>query len=253
MTMVSVIALIFVYGGAKMVLSGGNSEAATSARHMMTNALIGLVIILTSWLIIDTVIKVFIPTGTDVRQRLGAWHTIQCVDQVPLSDNAPDFAEIAAGTGRGTGGAQCSGSQTGICSPANLQSIFGTENFKASIICTAESGGDPASESRTDVVSSNKGKDVFSVGLFQINLTVHKLEGCGPNGTTLVCKDAFNGSAKFNPSTKSYYGFVTDRALYEQCVRAAKNPTCNMRNAKRIYQEAGSRWAPWTTARLCGI
>lgn len=68
-------ALVFAIGGLKMVMAGGDTGSVSSARQMMTNAVVGFVILLASFLIIDTALKLF--TGN----KLGPWNTIQCVAQ----------------------------------------------------------------------------------------------------------------------------------------------------------------------------
>ncbi len=83
--MVSVIGLVFVFGGMQMVMSGGNTEAMKSGRHKMINALVGFMIILAAWLIIDTFMKVVI-VNPAVKQQLGAWNTIQCVKQPTMKE-----------------------------------------------------------------------------------------------------------------------------------------------------------------------
>ena len=82
--MSSIIALVFVFGGMKMVMSAGDTGKVTDARHMMTNAVIGFVILLSAWLIIDTVMKLVV--SEDVLREMGPWHTIQCP---PVTTPAP--------------------------------------------------------------------------------------------------------------------------------------------------------------------
>jgi len=49
--------LLFVAAGVIFLISGGNQEKVTLARSIFTNTIIGLVIIFTSWMLIDTLIK----------------------------------------------------------------------------------------------------------------------------------------------------------------------------------------------------
>ena len=93
-------------------------------------------------------------------------------------------------------------------------------------------------------VLEDENRTPFSFGQLQINLTVHELRGCGPNGEDLDCKSAFS---------KGIYGqggregvVVTDRDLYLQCAYAAQDIDCNLRNSNRIRQERG--WTPWLMA-----
>ncbi len=49
--------LFFVYGGFMMIISAGNTERSGKAKTILTNAIIGLVIVFTSWLIIEFVVR----------------------------------------------------------------------------------------------------------------------------------------------------------------------------------------------------
>ncbi|MFH1326453.1 MAG: pilin [Candidatus Falkowbacteria bacterium] len=57
--------LFFVYGGFMMIISAGNTERSGKAKTILTNAIIGLVIVFTSWLIIY-----FVQTTLGAKQRL---------------------------------------------------------------------------------------------------------------------------------------------------------------------------------------
>ena len=61
--------LLFVAAGIMFLISGGNQEKVALARSIFTNTVIGLVIIFTSWLLIDTLLKT-IAIGT----FSGAWN-----------------------------------------------------------------------------------------------------------------------------------------------------------------------------------
>ncbi len=82
--MASVIALVFAIGGMKMVMSGGNTESVSQGKSMMSNAVIGFVILLAGWLIVDTLIKLFVDDG-----KIGVWNSIQCVTQPELTTAPP--------------------------------------------------------------------------------------------------------------------------------------------------------------------
>lgn len=57
-TMLGVIAVIaLVYAGFKMVVSRGNESEWKQAKAIFTNVVIGIIIILASWLIVDTVMR----------------------------------------------------------------------------------------------------------------------------------------------------------------------------------------------------
>ena len=80
--MASVIALIFAIGGMKMVMSGG-SEGVSEAKSMMTNSVIGFIILLSSYLVVDTLMKLFVDES-----KFGTWNEIQCVVQPARTPDA---------------------------------------------------------------------------------------------------------------------------------------------------------------------
>jgi hypothetical protein len=237
LVMASVIGLVFAWGGLKMVTAGGETGAVTSARSMMTNAVIGFLILLSSWLIVDTIFKYF-ATGADFK-AYGVWNEIKCTDDIPRTSGTP------TGGATPTGGS-CQAAGSGPCSPSALGSVFSDPAVanQASQICMKESANDPASESKVDKLRNEGGKP-FSIGLFQINLTVHELVGCGNGGETLNCKSAFSG--------RNFDARIVNNDLYNQCVAAAKNPECNMTNAYRIKGASNGSWKPWSTASMCSL
>jgi hypothetical protein len=81
--MVGVIALVFAIGGFKMVMSAGNPGAVSSARGMMANSVIGFLILLSGWLIVNTILVTLVDSGKMTRP----WHTIECTE--PLAGPAP--------------------------------------------------------------------------------------------------------------------------------------------------------------------
>jgi len=90
------------------------------------------------------------------------------------------------------------------------------DNVTMVAIARAESGLDPEKESDTDRMADGR---AFSVGVFQVNLTWHKVGG-------LNCPDAFEG--------KDYHAVVVDEDLYQSCVLAAKDPVKNIEASIRI-------------------
>jgi len=83
--MAVICALIIVFAGFKMMMSAGNSGAVSAAKEMMVNTLVGFVILLSAWLIVDTVMKTFLRNGV----LLGPWNEIQCVVQPTTTPPPP--------------------------------------------------------------------------------------------------------------------------------------------------------------------
>lgn len=55
--------LLFVAAGVIFLTSGGSQEKVSLAKTIYTNTIIGLVIIFTSWLLIDTLLKTLVDTS----------------------------------------------------------------------------------------------------------------------------------------------------------------------------------------------
>ncbi len=56
-----IVVLVIIYAGLRMVYSIGNVSAKTDARRLISTAVIGYVIILGSWMLVDTFVKFLIP------------------------------------------------------------------------------------------------------------------------------------------------------------------------------------------------
>ncbi|MFN3188497.1 MAG: D-Ala-D-Ala carboxypeptidase family metallohydrolase [Candidatus Paceibacteria bacterium] len=76
-------ALLLMRAGIKLVTSGGNPGALQSAKDSFINALIGLIIILAAWLIVDTIMRALIG---DERSGALVWSEIECTAQVSPID-----------------------------------------------------------------------------------------------------------------------------------------------------------------------
>jgi DNA-binding transcriptional MerR regulator len=79
--MLVVFAGITAWAGFKLVTSGGNPEAKTAAKSLLTNAFIGIVIVLTAWLLIDTLMRAILPSGTGELEG-GPWNSVECYPAV---------------------------------------------------------------------------------------------------------------------------------------------------------------------------
>lgn len=63
---------VLVIAGFRMVTSGGNSSAWDSAKQSFLNVIIGFILVLAAWLIVDTILKALTGTGLEV------WGVITC-------------------------------------------------------------------------------------------------------------------------------------------------------------------------------
>jgi hypothetical protein len=274
-------AIVIVYAGFKLVTSGGNQHAMEEAKGMINNIIIGYLIVLAAWLMIDYALKALLDEGS-----FGVWNEVQCLQQRVAESSDPMVLEWSGGIisneceSLPNGQFNCSAQEAacvaaggtpqadptmrqsslpcnypaggsrppdlsapGACAYDVVQPYFGDLVGSAQCIIKGESVCGARMISTSDVMR-NDGNRAFSFGPMQINLTYHDLVGCGPGGSTLPCIQAFNG--------KNYTATVKDEELYQQCAAAAQNVSCNLRNG-RIIHDAKGGWSDWSTAAGCGL
>lgn len=205
----TVAAIIIVYAGFKLVTSGGNRHAKEDAKSMISNMIIGYVIVLAGWLLVDTGMKALLIDG---ETRLGMWNELSCMAQ-PNPDGAsyspttfdpngeipgnrvvvtPGYTYVTGGTGGSLsgggagggagGGVQCSASNS-ACSVAALQSA-GLTPVQANVmscIAMTESSGIPSTPPYNE---THPGSNSTACGTFQITRTTWR--GNPPPG---ACND----------------------------------------------------------------
>jgi len=206
-------AVVLMIGGVLWIVAGGSATMIGEAKAWIGASLTGLVIALTSYVILYQVNPALVGfKGL----------SIQLVDQVPIPENVKEFA------------AKCKPTENGECAVSKM-TIFGNKAQQASAICMAESSGIKNANNPQTKCSNG---DYYAVwGLFQFNLSANYL--INENDEKLNCPDAFGNKAWVNSSPTCT---ITDIDLYNKCVTAASNPAIIISNAKRL---AGSGWGPW--------
>jgi len=190
---------------------------------MITNALWGLVVALVAWLLL------FVINPDLVNIDLSS------LDVLLLQERNASSKYKQVGGGIGPGNGQCEPVLSEACSVSNLSNTCLAGNAEVfSNICNVESTGSALKLSNTDKCKDGR---PFSVGLFQINLTVHSIG-------SLNCPNAFNG--------RNFDCTVRDESLYNQCVTAAQNPNTNIQKSCQISKN-GSNVGPWlNSSKKCG-
>lgn len=102
------IIVFVVYGGFRWLLSGGNETSIKAGQKVIINSIVGLIIILSSWLIVNTVFWIIAQAGG--KNYIGTWNHIQCTS--PAITPSSKGENNASGTGSGTGGGGGSNSGT---------------------------------------------------------------------------------------------------------------------------------------------
>lgn len=69
-------AVMIVVGGITIATAGGSTERVAKGRQIVTAAVIGILIALLSWLIIDTLIKVMATNWGSL--QIGPWNKLGC-------------------------------------------------------------------------------------------------------------------------------------------------------------------------------
>ncbi|MES2225179.1 MAG: pilin [Patescibacteria group bacterium] len=254
--------LWLAWAGALFMMSGANPGLREQGKTRIANGVIGLLVILSAWLVVDFVMKtLYDPNTAFSGKNFGPWNSILaskgndfCIvahDPVSLAYGTVDILKgVTAGTATGPGGflngsGSCVIPTSGPCSVANLTPYFGSQQLatQASQVCFGESAGIINPKTTTDYMYNDPQKRPFSVGLFAINLTQNDLPG-------LPCSSkAFNG--------KNYTATVKDETLYAKCVAAAKTESINIQKAVSLYNsrigKPGGPWKPWSAAKNCGL
>jgi len=273
---VIVMTIVIAYSGFLLLTSPFNSENRSKAKTTLGGTMMGIFIVLSAWLVMDFVMKIlYNPDAIFAGQSIGPWNQVlvggdACIkasDKVkPLFDflsigqrPQPDYTVGAGGGGtpvsRPAGGS-CRVASSGACSVQSLsKTCFAGRAEEASRICNLESaGGNPAIKSGSDRLNGGSGPS-YSVGLWQINLTVHKVGGLDcPSAFTMTC-GAGNGSLVGPNKPGACRSQIKPgmERLYEQCVSAAQNAAQNTEVACRLYGSSAT-FQPWSySANKCSV
>jgi len=96
LVIVFLIVIVFiVYGGFRWIFSGGNEANIKAGMKIITNAIIGLMIVLCAWLIVNTVFWLIAQIGGK-EEYTGSWWHLECPDIFIKNGTAP--AETPAET-----------------------------------------------------------------------------------------------------------------------------------------------------------
>jgi len=80
LVIVFLIVIVFiVYGGFRWIFSGGNEANIKAGMKIITNAIIGLMIVLCAWLIVNTVFWLIAQMGGK-EEYTGSWWHLECPD-----------------------------------------------------------------------------------------------------------------------------------------------------------------------------
>ncbi len=247
---IGIIAFVVVttYAGASFMLNPTNPESRTKARSMLLNVVIGMVILLAAWLLVDFVMKVLYDN-----KNYGPWNSILAAQSGGNCIQARSPGKIpgllggiiggtvngsqATGSGGTVTGGKCAIRSSGACSVANLTPAFGSDAQTFSKICSHESGGASIGSTVDKTIDT---QEPVSFGLFQINISANSIAGYN-------CPSAFDKTY----TSKVHDVHIVNRRLYEECKASALDAATNIQFAAQLHQAHG--YSPWLADKECGF
>jgi hypothetical protein len=97
-----IFAVLMMIAGFGLITSGGNQSALDAAKSKFSNAIIGLIIVMGAWLLVDTVVRGLLK-GEDGNlgvtfSGFGPWSEVECVRQTKTEAASPDATQAVTGT-----------------------------------------------------------------------------------------------------------------------------------------------------------
>jgi hypothetical protein len=235
-----IITLFIALAGFTYMTSGGSAEKRQLANKRIMNAVIGLLIVLVAWLLVDSVMKVLYNQNSS----FGPWNSIlagnkndYCIvpklkpavsafSQIGNTTNATGGSTLPPSTGSGS----CDASTVQASAQAGGYSISASEAKTLACLAKPESTcglNTSVSHSSSGVSSSASGPWQILVGA-KDNCHSLNLPACG----NLNCSTAYSGG---HPKSDA-----ASQALAQQCRAAANNLTCSSAAAACVVQLDGS-------------
>lgn len=82
-----IFAVMVALAGYGLATAGGNPQAKSEAKQKLTNAIVGIIVVLASWLLVDTIMRGLLSTGnTGVIDGYGPWADVRCGEQTATED-----------------------------------------------------------------------------------------------------------------------------------------------------------------------
>jgi hypothetical protein len=129
-----VLAAVFglMISGFKLVVSAGNEAAWSAAKSMVTSVVVGLVIVLSAWLIVDTIMKGFVKDSSGIKSEFGMWNQIADCGGISKQENDSE-EKLYCYTTVGAGITNVHGKTA--CEAARAQAITSGQQVGACYIC----------------------------------------------------------------------------------------------------------------------
>lgn len=94
-----IFAVLMTVAGFGLVTSGGNQSALDAAKTKFSNAIIGILIMMAAWIIVDTLLRGTLAGGAGEITGYGPWAQVQCMNQTtPVEGGGTGELPQAGGT-----------------------------------------------------------------------------------------------------------------------------------------------------------
>ncbi|HEX5774561.1 MAG TPA: pilin [Candidatus Paceibacterota bacterium] len=256
-----ILIFVIVYAGALFMTSVANAEARSQAKSTLKNALVGFIIVIAAWLVIDAVMKVLYVGQTGENPSFLPWNKVfvggsACVkvdtNQKSLFGNlnrgqVPQTTGSTGGLGRTLPGGGPVNTGYGKCSPSAITAAAAAGGYR---LTTAEANTfsclavpESSCGTNTSIPRTPSGSPTTARGMFQIvlgyNDKCHNLNL--PVCSTAAQKAGWSGSGNLNCSTAFSGGRVKPgmEELARICTAAAWNLDCNASAAACLMKADG--------------
>lgn len=262
--MVVVAIAVITAMGILYILSGVNVGLKKTAKEGITAVFIGVVLMLSAWLIVSTILRFmasdqFIQGGsTDGKGGFiglmagDGVYGLQCSTQSSANSAKLTAGRVQGGVGAASAGnGTCSILSSGACSVDALKNTcLASQAGRMSQVCNVESsGGQPDSKSGVDVCGNYDGRS-FSGGLFQINVFSNGSmisSECANLGSKGTCAQK-KGDVCINWTCK-----INNLSTFDSCMKKTFTASVNIAAACKLSSN-GANLDPWRcTANKCGL
>lgn len=239
--------IMVAYAGFLYVVNPANPGGIDKAKSILLNTIMGIVIALAAWMIVDALMAVL------YNGNFGAWSSI-------ITSNGNDLCFVQAGTPTGAGLNQTPPSvgtngvinpppTSGNCTPSSLIAAGISPSIATQMSCIAEQ------ESTCNLTATNPKSS--ATGLFQV---VFGYNNTGHNLNFPVCTQAAQAAGyQITGNLDCHTSVLAGGApnpnninLFNACRAAASNIDCNAQAAQWLYTNNGG-FTNWVSAPKCGL
>jgi len=233
--------LMIAYAGFLFVVNPVNSGGISQAKTILQNTIIGIVIALAGYLIVDALMAVFYNGSLGSWSQIINWSGDECL---PQAGTAPG---VGMGPGVGVGGITLNAPPAGktgtACDPSVVMAGAAAGGYvltagQANILaCIAQ----PESSCGANLQNYNWGNGSSAYGAFQVLLSTNS--SCYENA---ACYSAAGVAGPLNCSSGFTGGNpIPGSAIVTKCRQAAANINCSASAAACLLQKSGGSFSPW--------